>query len=103
MVVIDNSVGVVLAQHDETGRKEKVVYYLSRTFIEYERKYSQIERHCLALVWASQKLRHYFLAHKVCYIAKMDPIKYMFEKPALSGTLARWQMLLTKFDLQFIT
>ena len=88
LAVTDNSVGVVLAQHDETGRKEKAVYYLSRTFIEYERKYSQIERHCLALVWASQKLRHYFLARKVCYLAKMYPIKYMFEKAAFSGRLA---------------
>ena len=33
----------------------------------------------------------------------MDPNKYMFEKPSLSGRLARWQMLLTEFDLQFIT
>ena len=90
VAVTESSIGVVLAQHDEDGKKEKAIYYLSRTFLDYEEKYTVIEKHCLALVWASQKLRHYFLTHKVCYIAKMDLIKYMFEKPSLSGRLARW-------------
>ena len=90
VAITSSSIGVVLAQHDEDRKKEKAIYYLSRTFLEYEEKYTSIEKHCLALVWASQKLRHYFLAHKVCYIAKMDPIKYMFEKPALSRRLERW-------------
>lgn len=33
-----DSVGAVLAQHDETGRKEKAISYLSRTLIEYEQE-----------------------------------------------------------------
>jgi hypothetical protein len=33
----------------------------------------------------------------------MDPIKYIFEKPALTGRLARWQMLLSKYDIQYVT
>ena len=40
LAIADNSVGVVLAQHNETGWKEKVVYYLSRIFVEYKKKYS---------------------------------------------------------------
>ena len=47
--VTSSSIGVVLAQHDESGKKEKAIYYLSTTFIEYE-KYTAIEKHCLALV-----------------------------------------------------
>ncbi|XP_050280814.1 uncharacterized protein LOC126721798 [Quercus robur] len=31
----------------------------------------------------------------------MDPLKYLFEKPALSGRLSRWLILLTEFDLKF--
>ena len=30
----------------------------------------------------------------------MDPLKYFFEKPALSGRLSRWLILLAKFDLK---
>ncbi|KAI5419974.1 hypothetical protein KIW84_043952 [Lathyrus oleraceus] len=31
----------------------------------------------------------------------MDPIKYIFEKPALTGRIARWQMLLSEYDIEY--
>lgn len=33
----------------------------------------------------------------------MDPINYLFEKPMLSGRLARWQLLLSECDITYIT
>ena len=33
----------------------------------------------------------------------MDPLKYLFEKPALSGKLSRWLILLAKLDLKYVT
>ena len=33
----------------------------------------------------------------------MDPLKYVFEKPALTGRIARWQMLLSEYDIQYVT
>ena len=36
-------------------------------------------------------------------ISKIDPIKYIFEKPALTGRLACSQMLLLEYDIQYIT
>ncbi|XP_050896236.1 uncharacterized protein LOC127102972 [Lathyrus oleraceus] len=33
----------------------------------------------------------------------MDPIKYIFEKPVVTGRIARWQMLLTEYDIQYVT
>ena len=33
----------------------------------------------------------------------MDPIKYIFDMPALSGRIARWQMILTEYDIQYTT
>src|ERR1043165_4990723 len=41
------------------------------------------------------------LTHTTLLISKMDPIKYIFEKPALSGRIARWQMILTEYDIQY--
>ncbi|XP_050909157.1 uncharacterized protein LOC127122928 [Lathyrus oleraceus] len=32
----------------------------------------------------------------------MDPIKYIFEKPALTSRIARWQMLLSEYDIQYV-
>ncbi|XP_027364582.1 uncharacterized protein LOC113871682 [Abrus precatorius] len=33
----------------------------------------------------------------------MDPIKYIFEKPALTGRIARWQVLLSEYDIVYVT
>ena len=33
----------------------------------------------------------------------MDPIKYIFEKPALMGRISRWQMALSEYDIVFVT
>ena len=41
------------------------------------------------------------LVHTTLWISKMDPIKYIFEKPALTGWVARWQMILTEYDIQY--
>ncbi|XP_070009761.1 uncharacterized protein [Nicotiana sylvestris] len=35
--VLDGAFGCVLGQHDETGRKEKAIYYLSKKFTPYEK------------------------------------------------------------------
>ena len=31
----------------------------------------------------------------------MDPIKYIFEKPALTWRISRWNMLLSKYDIEY--
>ena len=36
-------------------------------------------------------------------ISHMDPIKYIFEKLALTGKISRWQMLCSEFDIVFVT
>ena len=33
----------------------------------------------------------------------MDLIKCIFEKPALTGRISRWQMLLSKYDIEYHT
>ena len=95
--------GCVLGQHDEYGRKEHAIYYLSKKFTDCETRYSLLEKTCCALVWAAYRLRQYMLTHTTLLISKMDPIKYIFEKPALSGRIARWQMILTEYDIQYTT
>ncbi|XP_006601611.1 uncharacterized protein [Glycine max] len=33
----------------------------------------------------------------------MDPVKYIFEKPTLTGRITRWKVLLSKFDIVYVT
>ncbi|XP_058068594.1 uncharacterized protein LOC131217661 [Magnolia sinica] len=101
--VAAEAIGYVLGQHDDTGRKEQAIYYLSLQFISYEAKYSSLEKTCLALVWATQRLRHYMIAHPILLLARMNPLKYLFEKPALTGRIAKWQLLLSEFSITYVT
>ncbi|KAK9042315.1 hypothetical protein V6N11_017392 [Hibiscus sabdariffa] len=101
--VFDNFMVCVLGQHDDTGKKEMAIYYLSKKSTEYEAKYSPVEKLCCALVWATKRLRQYMLYHTTWLISKLDPLKYMMEAPALSGRLARWQMLLSEFDILYVS
>ena len=102
LTVHERSMGCVLGQHDEIERKEQAIYYLSKQFTDYESKYSPLEKMCCALAWAAQRLRQYMLYHTTWLIARLDPIKYIFEKPSLSGRIARWQVLLSEFDILYV-
>ena len=62
MTVLDESMGCMLGQHDDSGKREQVIYYLSKKFMTCEMNYSLLERTCCALVWASHRLRQYMLS-----------------------------------------
>ncbi|XP_071909679.1 uncharacterized protein [Coffea arabica] len=101
--VLDEAMGCVLGQHDESGKREQAIYYLSKKFTAYEANYSFLERSCCALAWAVQKLRHYLLSHTTYLISRSDPLKYLLGKPMPTGRMAKWQMILSEFDIIFTT
>ena len=96
------ALGCMLAQLDDSG-KERAIYYLSKRILDYEMRYVMIERYCLALVWATQRLRHYMTEYLVHLISCLNPLRYLFDRPALVGRLMRWLVLLTKFDIHYVT
>ena len=103
MIVLDESMGCMLGQHDEFGKREQAVYYLSKKFTTCEMNYSLLERTCCALVWAAHRLRQYILNYTTWLVSKMDPVKYIFEKPTLTGRIARCQVLLSEFNIVYVT
>lgn len=62
-----------------------------------------LEKTCCSLAWAAKCLRQYMLRHITLLISKMDPVKYIFEKPALTRRVSHWQMVLTEYDIQYVT
>nr|XP_027122093.1 uncharacterized protein LOC113739045 [Coffea arabica] len=90
-------------QHDESRRKEQVIYYLSKKFTAYEANYSFLEISCCTLAWAAQKLKHYLLGYTTYLISHSDPLKYLLEKSMPTGRMAKWQMILSEFDIVFTT
>ena len=100
--ISDMALGCMLAPIDDSG-KERVIYYMSKRMLEYEMKYAMIERLCLTLVWATRRLRHYMIEYSVHLISRLDPLRYLFDRPALTGRLMRWLILLTEFDIQYVS
>ena len=47
MTIVDESMGCKLGQHDESRKKERAVYYLSKKFMAYEMNYSLLEKNVL--------------------------------------------------------
>jgi hypothetical protein len=84
------------------GRK-RAIYYLSKKFTECESRYTVIEKLCCALVWATKRLRHYMLYHTTLLISKVDPLRYICDKPYLSSRIVRWQVLLSEYDIVYMT
>ena len=78
--VSDIALGCMLAQLDDSCR-ERAIYYLSKRMLKYEMRYIMIERFCLALVWATQRLRHYMIEYSVQLVSHLDPLRYLFDKP----------------------
>ena len=42
------------------------------------------------------------LNHQTMLIAKIDPLKYLLSKAALTGRLAKWAMILSEYDIQYV-
>ena len=99
--VSDLALGCMLAQLDDSGKER--ANYLSKRMLEYECKYIMIERLCLALVWATRRLRHYVTEYSILLVSRLDPLRYLFDRPVLIGRLMRWLVLLTEFDIQYMT
>ena len=86
--VSDIALGCMLAQLDDSDR-ERAIYYLSKRMLEYETRYVMIERFFLALVWATRRLRHYMIGYSVQLISRLDPLRYLFDRPILTSILMR--------------
>ena len=55
-----------------------------------------------AVIWATKKLRHYFQSYQVQAVSKHDPLRYLQQTPSLTKKLARWLVLLTEFDIDYV-
>ncbi|KAI5335374.1 hypothetical protein L3X38_025507 [Prunus dulcis] len=95
------SIGSLLVQ-DNKKEKEQAVYYPSRTLTEVQRKYSAIERLCLALYFIAMKLRHYMLPFTIYIIARTDLIKYMLTRPTLRGRTGKWTLALIELAFRYV-
>ena len=98
LAVSEGAVSAVLVR-EEDG-KQFPVYYVSKSLLDAETRYTQLEKLALALVTAARKLRPYFQCHPIT-VYTTYPLKSILHKPELSGRLTKWTVELSEYDITF--
>ena len=57
------------------------------------------EKLYLSLYYVCTELRHYLLSSTCVVVCQTDVIKYMLQKPILSGRIGKWTYALVEYDL----
>lgn len=87
------ALGKMLCQKD-TKNKETTIYYLSKTLIDYETRYTHMEKPCYGIIFTIEKLRHYLSFFTTFVVSLVNSLKYLVNKQHLSSRLVKWLMLL---------
>ena len=81
------AIGVLITQEDGSGI-EQPIYYINRALKDTETHYPRAEKACLGIVYASQRVCHYYLAYEVWLMTKSHVIKALLRQPILSGRIS---------------
>ncbi|XP_074326746.1 uncharacterized protein LOC141664689 [Apium graveolens] len=86
MFVTDHSVsGVLVKEHKGV---QSPIYYVSKSLMDAETRYTSLEKLVLALAMTSTKLRHYFESHKI-HVMTNFPLRNVLSEPDLTGRMAK--------------
>ena len=92
----DKAIGAILMQ--EYDDIKFPVYFISRRLQQREEHYSTIEKECLAIVWAVQKLQIYLYGQTFVLQTDHQPLTYLKKNKVSNGRLMRWAMVLQQYD-----
>ena len=86
---------------------DRPVYFVSRSLTEVERRYSQVEREALALVFAVKKFHFYLWGQKFKLITDHKPLLGLFSNnkniPTMaSGRIQRWSLILQSYHFDLV-
>lgn len=78
LAVSEHSVSVVFVRKDDG--QQSPIYYVSKSLLDAETRYSQFEKLALALIITARKLRPYFQSHPITVLTSF-PLKNILHKP----------------------
>ena len=96
--------GAVIS-HVFSDGSERPIEYASRTLSEAERRYSQIDKEALGIVWAVQRFHYYVYGRKFTLVTDHQPLVHIFgHKKALpemsTNRISRWALKLMNYDFE---
>ena len=99
LAVSEVSINATLFKEDE-NRKQRPIFFIRKSLSKAETRYTHLEQAALALRVAAKTLRPYFQAHPVIMLTNL-PLQSNIYKPGLSGRMARWEIKLSEFNIQY--
>ena len=76
------------------------VEFISRRLSDAEVNYHVNDLECLAIVWATARLRYFLFGRKFTVKTDSNVIRWLCQKKELKGKFARWILGLQEFDFQ---
>ena len=73
---------------------------MSKSLLDAETRYTQLEKLALAFVTTAHKLRPYFQCHPITVLTTYS-LKSILHKPELFGQLTKWTVELSKYEISF--
>ncbi len=94
----DTGVGAVLLQEYDDGKFP--VAYVSKKLLPRERRYSVIERECLALVYAVRKFNKYLYGKEFVLQTDHQPLAHICRFKAENSRIMRWALYLQTYQFR---
>ncbi len=95
----DYGVGAVLSQADDDGVEHPVAYY-SRKFLERERRYSTVEKECLAIKLGIEAFKVYLLGRHFVVQTDHHALTWLHRLKENNARLSRWSLALQPYDFE---
>jgi hypothetical protein len=96
----NSGLGAVLLQYyDDTPHP---VAYASRKLLDRERRYSTIERECLAVVWGVNKFKYYLTGTQFVLEVDHKPLVYLNKFKGDNSRLMRWALNLQPYCFHIV-
>ncbi len=77
---------------------EHPVMFISRKLLPHEKNYATVEKECLAIKWAVEKLRYYLLGRKFILVTDNAPLKWKSQNKGKNARINQWFLRLQDFQ-----
>uniref|UniRef100_A0A803NAN2 Reverse transcriptase/retrotransposon-derived protein RNase H-like domain-containing protein n=1 Tax=Chenopodium quinoa TaxID=63459 RepID=A0A803NAN2_CHEQI len=98
LAVSASSLSLILAREDDN--QHLPAYYISKSLLDAEIRYSALEKLVLALTTTVKKLQHYIETHPVV-VRTNFPLKSVLRSQNLTGRLGKWCDTLSGYNIKY--